>query len=86
MTVECPSERETSSSGTPRPSCHEANECRRSWILGATATMLLEAGVDQHTVTSMMGHTSIATSRGYQTVSPDLSRRGRREGLKALGR
>ena len=52
----------------------------------ATATMLLEAGVDQHTVTSMMGHTSIATSRGYQTVSPELSRRGRREGLKALGR
>lgn len=39
-----------------------------------TATLLLEAGVDPHTVTAILGHSSITTSRGYQHVSTTLAR------------
>lgn len=38
------------------------------------ATSLLEAGVDPHTVTALLGHSSIATSRGYQHVDQALAR------------
>lgn len=31
-----------------------------------TATQLLEAGVDPHQITAIMGHSSILTTRGYQ--------------------
>ncbi|MGI8700441.1 MAG: tyrosine-type recombinase/integrase [Nocardioidaceae bacterium] len=31
-----------------------------------TATLLLEAGVDQPVITAIMGHSSIVTSQGYQ--------------------
>ena len=31
-----------------------------------TATQLLEAGVDPHQITALMGHSSILTTRGYQ--------------------
>lgn len=38
------------------------------------ATLLLEAGVDEHTVTAIMGHTNVDTSRIYQHVSAGLRR------------
>ena len=38
------------------------------------ATLLLEAGVDEHTVKAIMGHTSIDTSRIYQHASIGLRR------------
>lgn len=40
-----------------------------------TATLLLEASVDPETVKAIMGHSSIAVSRGYQHVSQELTRR-----------
>jgi integrase len=41
----------------------------------ATASLLLEAGEDPVTVTAILGHSSIVTSRGYQHVSQALARR-----------
>lgn len=38
------------------------------------ATLLLEAGVDEHVVTAIMGHTNVDTSRIYQTVTVGLRR------------
>ena len=38
-----------------------------------TATLLLELGVDPHTVTAILGHSSILVSRGYQTVNQALA-------------
>lgn len=38
------------------------------------ATLLLEAGVDEHTVTAIMGHTNVDTTRIYQHVSAGLRR------------
>ena len=40
----------------------------------ATATILLEEGVDEHVRMMIMGHSSIDTTRGYQHVSQDLAR------------
>jgi integrase len=40
----------------------------------STATLLLEAGVDSHVVQSVIGHSDIVTTRGYQHVSLDLAR------------
>jgi len=40
----------------------------------STATLLLEAGVDAHVVQSVIGHTDIATTRGYMHVNLDLAR------------
>lgn len=39
------------------------------------ATLLLESGVDPETVTAILGHSSIVTSRGYQHVSTILAER-----------
>jgi integrase len=41
----------------------------------ATATLLLAEGTDPHVVTSIMGHSSIAVSRGYQHVSIGMARK-----------
>lgn len=42
---------------------YHVHECRNF-----AATMLLEAGVDEHVITSLLGHSSIVTSRRYMTV------------------
>lgn len=42
-------------------------------IRHSTATRLMEARVDQHIVTSTIGHTDIAVTRGYQHVSMELA-------------
>ncbi|MDV7090640.1 tyrosine-type recombinase/integrase [Rhodococcus opacus] len=39
-----------------------------------TASLLLEAKVDAHVIASIMGHSSIVTTRGYQYVNPALAR------------
>lgn len=41
----------------------------------STATLLLEAHVDSHVVQSVIGHSDIATTRGYQHVDMELARR-----------
>ncbi len=46
-----------------------------------TATLLLEAGIDAHTVTAILGHSQVTTSRGYQHVSRVLAA----EALSRLG-
>lgn len=60
-----------SEAGIAHPSGREfvGHEARHT-----TATLLLEAGVDPHTVTAILGHSSITTSRGYQHVSTALAR------------
>lgn len=40
----------------------------------STATLLLEYGVDPHITMSIIGHTDIAVTRGYQHVNLDLAR------------
>lgn len=40
----------------------------------STATILLEAGVDAHVIASILGHSSIVVSRGYQHVDLTLQR------------
>jgi integrase len=40
-----------------------------------TATLLLEVGVDPEVVKSVLGHSSIVTSRGYQHVSQTMARK-----------
>lgn len=47
-----------------------------------TATLLLEAGVDAHVVTQILGQSSVITARGYQNVSLALAT----DAMKALGR
>lgn len=55
----------TGEDGTTRPyTLHEARH--------TTATLLLRNGVDPHVVTSILGHSKITTSRGYQHVSLDM--------------
>jgi integrase len=39
-----------------------------------TATLLLEAGVDAHVIASIMGHSDIVTTRGYQHIALALQR------------
>lgn len=41
-----------------------------------TATLLLEAGVDAHVIASILGHSEIVTTRGYQHVDLSLARAG----------
>lgn len=43
-------------------------------IRHSTATLLLESGVDGHIVQSVIGHSDIAVTHGYQHVSLDLAR------------
>ena len=50
-----------------------------------TATLLLEEGVDEAVITQILGHSSIVTSRGYMTVSTDLSMIALEKVAKALG-
>lgn len=45
------------------------HECRHS-----CATMLMEAGVDEHVRVAILGHSSIASTVGYQHVSEALAR------------
>ncbi len=52
------------------------HECRNF-----AATMLLEAGVDEYVITSLLGHSSIVTSRKYMTVR----REPLLEGLRRVG-
>ena len=40
-------------------------------IRNTTATLLMEAGVDEVTITAILGHSSYATSRGYMTARLD---------------
>ncbi|MDP1878017.1 MAG: tyrosine-type recombinase/integrase [Actinomycetota bacterium] len=47
-----------------------------------TATLLLEAGVDAKVIQELLGHTDVATSRGYQHVDLTLAR----EAMDRLGR
>lgn len=49
--------------GHPEGRPYHVHECRNF-----AATMLLEAGVDEHVVTSLLGHSSIIMSRKYLTV------------------
>lgn len=51
----------TAGVGHPNGRYYHPHESRHT-----TATQLLEAGVDPHQVTALMGHSSILTSRGYQ--------------------
>ncbi|APD18207.1 tyrosine integrase [Mycobacterium phage Hammy] len=39
-----------------------------------TATLLLEAGVDAHVIQSIVGHSDVVTTRGYQHVDQSLQR------------
>lgn len=49
------------------------------------ATLLLEAGVDPITVTAIMGHSTVLTSRGYQHVSQALARQALESVAERLG-
>lgn len=51
----------------------------------ATATLLLEAGVDTEVVKAILGHSSIITSRGYQHVNQALARKAMESIAGALG-
>lgn len=51
-------------SGPPRFVLHEARH--------TTATLLLEAGVDPEVIKSIMGHSDIVTTAGYQHVTQEL--------------
>jgi integrase len=60
---------------------YTAHECRNT-----TATLLFEAGVDAKVITQILGHSSIVTSRGYQTVSREVTRDAMERVAKRLGR
>lgn len=51
----------TAEVGHPAGRWYHPHEARHT-----TATQLLEAGVDPHQITALMGHSSILTTRGYQ--------------------
>ncbi|MFF0546898.1 tyrosine-type recombinase/integrase [Nocardia thailandica] len=42
---------------------------------GTTATLLMEAGVDARIIQAILGHSSVVTTRGYQTVDLAAARR-----------
>lgn len=50
-----------------------------------TATLLLEAGVDSHVITAIMGHASIVTTRGYQHVHDRMTRAAMEDVATRLG-
>lgn len=66
-----------------------AHPSGRPWVLHearhTTASLLLDGGVDPHTVTAIMGHSSIVTSRGYQHVSQALARQAMDAVAERLG-
>lgn len=49
---------------------YHVHECRHT-----AATLLQDAGTDEHTIKTLMGHSSITVSRGYMHVGLDPSRR-----------
>src|SRR5690625_1650423 len=49
------------------------------------ATLLLEGGIDPETVKTILGHSSILVSRGYQHVSPALARQALEQVAGRLG-
>jgi integrase len=51
-----------------------------------TATLLFEADVDPKVITAILGHSSIVTSRGYQTVRREGMRDAMERVAKRLGR
>jgi len=53
----------TAGIGHPAGRWYHVHECRNF-----AATMLLEAGVDEHITTALLGHSSVVTSRRYMTV------------------
>jgi integrase len=50
-----------------------------------TATLLLEAGVDEAVIIAILGHADIKTSRGYMHVSSALARKAMRDISARLG-
>jgi integrase len=50
-----------------------------------TATLLLEAGVDEAVIIAILGHSSIITSRGYMHTSQTLARRALDDVAERLG-
>lgn len=50
-----------------------------------TATLLLEAGVDDKVIEAILGHSSITTSKGYMHVSQTLARRALDDVATKLG-
>lgn len=50
-----------------------------------TATLLLELGVDPEVIKTILGHTSIVTSRGYMHVEQSLARRAMEGVAERLG-
>lgn len=60
----------TDNRATREPCRYLLHEARHT-----TATLLLEAGVDETVIIAIMGHSSIVTTRGYQHVSQALARR-----------
>jgi integrase len=54
--------------GVPARTLHEARN--------TAATLLFEAGVDQGVIKTILGHSEVTTTRGYQRVSVELARRG----------
>lgn len=63
------------SDGPPVPH----HRCRNT-----TATLLLDAGVDSHIVYSAIGHSDVATTRGYQFVDLTLARGAFNKALSEL--
>ena len=57
---------------------HTAGDATRPYTVHearhTTASLLLAAGTDPHVVTAIMGHSSIAVSRGYQHVNHEMKR------------
>lgn len=54
------------SAGVPEVTLHAARH--------TTASLLMESGVDAHVIASIMGHSNIVTTRGYQHVRSDFAR------------
>lgn len=50
--------------------------CTLHWARHSTATLLMESGVDAKVVGEIVGHGSVAVTRGYQHVSSELARQG----------
>ncbi len=49
-----------------------------------TATLLLKAGIDSHVVESVIGHSDVGVTRGYQHVDLGLARAGFEKALSGL--